>query len=322
MEIRPSNHLVNLIGQIDYFSGYWNGSVKGSDEKKTIAATAAGASAIAILDESLLGENEAFQNLLTAHFPEAVTSEKQLVEIFTTILAADPAKHLTRKQYLRSDAIKFMAPTFSKNSEKVQIFATVSPFLIGQRLNELLLWFKSNKDNGAIHPLLLIGTMHLCLLHIQPFSMASHAVALVTLWRNLIAAGYNFTRYAHLASVFASDPESYFSSLRQAEKTAYSSWNSLNIWLEYFLSSLLLEQRKLSKQQEQSVSLGRLTEVQRQLLSVVSRKGALSRDALATQTGINENTVKYNLGVLTQRGYLTRLGKGRTTSYALNQRFS
>ena len=197
------------------------------------------------------------------------------------------------------------------------IFPTVSPFLVEQRLEELLEWARHELEDGQFHPLFVIGTFHLLFLQIHPFPTANHRLALILLWRLLDAHGYSYVRYSHFAPEIASRSKQYFAALRQAEKTAYGNWSTLNIWLEFFLDMLVLASQNLLTLTERTVSSARLSSVQRRIIDVIKSSGSATREKIVTETGINLSTVKYNLSVLASRGHLKRDGGGRSTSYRL-----
>lgn len=90
-----------------------------------------------------------------------------------------------------------------------------------------------------------------------------------------------------------------------------------NIWLETFLDCLLDSSQRLISVGEQRAEGLRLTAVQKQIIGVVRSYGSATRERIATESGINLSTVKYNLSVLATRGHLKREGGGRTTSYRL-----
>lgn len=214
----------------------------------------------------------------------------------------------------RKSATYFTAPGLGTQGDEV-VFPTVSPFLIEQRVTELMEWARHELEEGNFHPLFIIGTFHLLFLQIHPFSTANHRLALLLLWRLLDAHGYGFVRYSHFAPEMNDRSRQYFSALRQAERTACGNWSTLNIWLELFLDTLILASNRLMDVSERHVSSSRLTSVQRKIIDVIKSNGTATREKIVNETGINLSTVKYNLSVLASKGHLKRDGGGRTTSY-------
>ena len=196
------------------------------------------------------------------------------------------------------------------------LFPTVPAFLIEQKLENLLSWTRREFLSAQIHPLFVVGTFHLLFLQLSPFSEANHRLCLLLDWQ-LLKKSYSFVQYSHFCPIFARRGAQYFSTLRQAERTAYSgNWSSLSIWLEFFLDCLIASGQELLGFTKQKVSETSLSSVQKRIVEVVRLLGSASREQISTETGINLSTVKYNLSILAARGHLKREGGGRNTSYS------
>jgi Fic family protein len=198
-----------------------------------------------------------------------------------------------------------------------RIFESVSSFLINERFSDLVSWVSQELEDDRFHPLYVIGTFHLLFLQIQPYQTANHQLCLAIVWHLLNKNGYSFFEYSHFAPTLLTKSEEYFNALRQAEKTAYGTWATLNVWLEFFLEVLLESNAVLSDTRQRLVGHYRLTPVQKQILQVVKTYGSATRERIARETGINVSTVKYNLSVLYSNGQLKREGGGRSTSYTV-----
>ncbi len=214
----------------------------------------------------------------------------------------------------RQEVEHFRAPGLHAGSDEL-VFPTVSPFLVEPRMNELLAWAQSEIENGTHHPLIVAPLFHLLLLQIHPFPKANHRLALAVLWHILSEHGFPFIRFQHLTPVFQARSKLYFSTLRQAEKTAGTNWSTMNIWLEFFFDCLLEVTRGLRELGETLLDETLLTDVQRRILDVVRNRGTASREIITQETGLHVSTVKYNLSLLAERGHLTRDGIGRATHY-------
>ena len=334
VSIRPSNQMVCQIATIEKFRGQWSrlsqNSLLASSENQTTAMLQA-LSATSLLDESCpASANHQLTNLLAKQEKLATLEElqKSLREIpicanyisaslsDTEICTAD-YRHLhslitsggQEPSALRTQPYKFS----SRDGEL--IFLTTASFLLESRLSEILDWTQSALDDGEIHPLLVLGLSHLLLLQLAPFEKFSHSTAVLFIWKQLLNFGYDFLRYCPPSTVFAEQSEQYYASLRQAEKTAGSSWSTTNHWLEFFLSALEQCCRTLQERSKSLDKNSRLTPVQQDIVEVVRSHGSASRDLIVSSTGINTSTVKYNLSLLAAHGVLRRSGGGRSTSY-------
>src|SRR5262249_34865675 len=152
----------------------------------------------------------------------------------------------------------------------------------------------------------------------MPFSRANHRLSLLILWRLMNEHGYSFVQHTSFSAVLLRRLRAYSNSLRQAEKTVFNSWSTFNIWLEFFLEALVSATDQLSETVEKGVEEQRLTRTQKNIIEIIRTRGPVTRETIVTESGINLATVKYNLSVLSARGYLKRKGGGRTTSYLVS----
>lgn len=342
IELRPSLKVVQQIASIERFAGRWERlSQSGAVANDALAdhALAEGARAAISLDPtspiSLLAQVEVERELGDRHeavhrlapgnaqktplnfLIEAFSEQEELsvesiLRLFTRVtegvLSSDERK-------FRNTPLLFVTPGMGPQADNEVVFPVVSPFLVEQRLQDLIEWTNRELEEGAVHPLLVIGTFHLLFLQVHPLPTANHRIALLITSQLLDEHGYDFVRYSSFIPVIAQRTKQYFAALRQAEKTAGSTWSTLNIWLEFFLDTLIHASDELTVESERLVTSSSLTSVQRRIIDVVKTIGSVTRERIINETGINISTVKYNLAVLATKGHLKREGGGRTTSY-------
>lgn len=215
---------------------------------------------------------------------------------------------------LRTEKLPFSLIN-KQSSNPENIFNTIPPFLVRGRLDELLSWFSQELENNKNHPLLVLGCFHLLFLQLSPFSSANHLISCLILQQLLVRYGYLALGYYPIATYFIQHQASYLRALKQAERTANSSWETLNIWLDFFLRAVLENTNLALKQVFKRRNQELLTVTQKEILQTIKALGSATRDQIAQDTGAKPTTVKYNLGVLCERGYLKRIGAGRTTNY-------
>jgi hypothetical protein len=210
---------------------------------------------------------------------------------------------------------KTISSFISHDSQR--LFTTVSPFLVRRRLEELIEWVTDELYCGDIHPIIVAGTYHLLFLQLHPFQTANHRVALVSTWHLLKNTGYNFIKESDLIGIFLRDEKDYYASLKQAERSTFTDWTTMNVWLEFFAAKLLECASTCFSTEEKTATFGALTPVQKKILEIIKREGAVSREKVVFETGISSSTIKYNLSQLAERGHLKREGNGRSTNYRL-----
>lgn len=333
LEMKPSPRLVQQIAIIERFATYFEKSIgvglNHIEDLQKPSIIAASISALKLDTTTpaktsfqignileIPSEKDIFlhdlKEFIKTHEFYVQLDSVRLMQLFYFLQSEDSTEDLEKP--FRKIAVNFMAPTSGK--EEI-IFPAVSSFLVENRLEELLEWAKLELSEGQFHPLFILGTFHLLFLQIHPLETANHRIALLLLWQMLDEHGYSFVRYSNFAEFFELRSKQYFSSLRQAEKTAGNSWATLNIWLEFFLDALISCREKLLSNTKKQLDFFRLTDVQQRIVDVVKNTGVASREKIVVETGINVSTVKYNLTVLAAKGQLKRDGNGRTTSYSI-----
>ncbi len=314
LDMRVTPRLVRQIAALERSCGY----LDRISEVPTVCAPASDAGYVRAISAAFLLEGSAFSEQLLrtnplleayseGHRAELVLSREGLDSLYLRVSREATVRH-------RTSPFLFTAPAREEQSEEI-LFQTISPFLVEKRLGELLSWLTHELATGTYHPVIVIGVFHLLFLQIHPYATANHRYSLLLVWQLLRLANYSFVERSHFLPYFINRERAYYSALRQAEKTANSTWATINIWLEFFAESLNLAVEELLSAQQQSEETNRLTSVQKRILSVVQASGAATREKIARDTGINISTVKYNLAVLSERGQLKREGGGRGTTY-------
>lgn len=197
------------------------------------------------------------------------------------------------------------------------VFPTISPFLVRGKLLDLIEWTQVELKRTTFHPLLVIAIFHLMFLQLSPFPSGNVRLSLLIAWKLLDQNGFTFVRHCHFATELHAKSVQYANTLRQAERTANTTWASVNIWIEFFLDALKTSSDQLASATHSKERGLEVTHVQRRIMDVIRRTGRASRELIVTETGINLSTVKYNLTLLATRGHLAREGGGRATAYRI-----
>ena len=357
LQLSPTPRVVKQLGMIERFAGEWSriGTIGVFNQELEADASLGGAEASLALDStappgistfiitvakeeqaalqsSPHGPSRSLSSYENSNFSEEIPINRHLeqylqafqghlllnreglVSLYNRAAANEPPAPGVSPW--RKEVEHFRAPATRLGDDEL-IFPTVSPFLVDQRISELIEWAQNEFQTGSYHPLLIAPVFHLLLLQIHPFPRANHRISLAVLWHLMNDHGFPFVRFQHLSPVFRDRSKAYFSALKQAEKTAGTNWATINTWLEFFFDSTLEVTRNLRELSESLLDEARLSEVQRKILDVVRARGTASRELIAQETGIVISTLKYNLTVLSERGHLKRDGGGRATHYRI-----
>jgi len=308
-----SPKIVNLIAKAERHSGAWDRISRG--EKPSRSTSRANVQTLVSLEGSF-NEGSQFDRFLPAN---ALSSLESMRSTAAESLPSHIYQQLAAEQEI--DEIYRTEKTrlyFQGDGALQLLFPTVQPFLIEQRLQDLLEWLAQELKDGRLHPLLVIGCFHLLLLQISPYARFNHTVALLSVAELLQRSGFTALARRPVASQLLRCRTRYGRSLKQAEKTAASSWATLNVWLEFFLAAIgaCVEEAVATELEAADFSL--LTPTQQSIVEAVRLLGSATREQIADSSGVNVSTVKYNLGVLLEKKVLQRYGRGRTTNYQVS----
>lgn len=92
----------------------------------------------------------------------------------------------------------------------------------------------------------------------------------------LLRAGYAFVPYESLGRVIEATRQSYYISLRATQRTLQDERPNWNIWLTYFLSSLVRQVRKLKAKVENEHWLRTMPETSMRIIELSRDHGAIS----------------------------------------------
>lgn len=333
LDMRASAKLVRLIALLERCCGTWDRlsstSLESLEENnngiRELPELITGVKTVIALDGStpqldqsvILGDLNAYAIIgeQTGPLSLELTNEfYQLLEKNNANLNASINEPISVSANFRTTLSHFISTQSLTGSEEI-VFQTSSPFLIEKRLRELIDWLNQELNSGTYHPLIVIGIFHLLFLQISPYKSANHRLSFLLLWYLLRTNSYFFVLRNHFAAYIPGRERIYYAALRQAEKTALTTWSQINVWLECFTELLTLSVQSLLKAHAEKEERTRLTNVQKLIIGVVKNHGTVTRERIAEDTGINISTVKYNLSVLTERGQITREGGGRSTRY-------
>ena len=284
--IKPSLKIVKLIGELERNIGSYNKHTNLKD--KTINSSTNDLTSLQI--NSI--------KILEAYNQEFFLSKNNLLKL------GDFRQKIREDRYIFCD----------KNNKA--LFSSVSPFILETRLEELIKWTNTEFNSKKIHPAIISSIYHLVSLHLQAFSELSHTITLISSWHLLKNYVFENFEQIDLSSYFLKRSEHYFTSIKQAEKSCFSNWHSINFWLEFYLETLIDALKESSEIQRRTSNI-KPNLNQQKILNFVERIGLAKREEIVSATGINIATVKYNLSVLTQRGNLKKAGKGKACSYSL-----
>lgn len=197
------------------------------------------------------------------------------------------------------------------------LFETASPFDIPFKMQDLIYWTRESLETKSLHPLIAIGIFVVVFLAIHPFQDGNGRLSRCLTTLLLLQTGYAYVPYSSIESIIEDNKESYYLALRRTQQSLKEKSDFIP-WLHFFLRTLQKQKKHLEQKitNEKALYLD-LPQLSSQIIELISKHGHLSIKNLETMLDVNRNTLKKHLQSLVSSSHLTRVGKGRATTYTL-----
>lgn len=342
--IQITPELLALIAEIDEFKGAWRALGTLAPERLTAlrrVATIESIGSSTRIEGSKLSDREVELLLANLDIKSFATRDEQEVagyaEVMETVFGAwkDIPINENHLRQLHRDLLRYSekderhrgeyktlsnsVAAFDETGRQVGIvFETASPFDTPRLMSELVAWFKAARNDGKLHPLLLIGVFVVVFLEIHPFQDGNGRLSRVLTTLLLLQAGYAYVPYSSLESVIEASKEQYYAALRRTQGTIRTNKPDWQPWLTFFLQALQQQKRRLaSKVEREKILLAELPELAVQIVDHVRQHGRVTIGEAIRVTGASRNTLKEHFRRLVQQGQLRQHGTGKGTWYAL-----
>jgi Fic family protein len=198
------------------------------------------------------------------------------------------------------------------------VFQTASPFDTPRLMSELVAWVDRERAAARLHPLLVVALFVVVFLEIHPFQDGNGRLSRVLTTLLLLRSGYAYVPYSSLESVVEQNKEAYYLALRQTQGTIRTETPNWQPWLEFFLTSLSEQVRRLeTKIDRERIVLAALPALSLRIVEFAREHGRVTIGEATKLTGTSRNTLKQHFRTLVERGTLKPHGSGRGTWYEL-----
>jgi Fic family protein len=207
---------------------------------------------------------------------------------------------------------------FDTKGEQVAIvFETATPFDTPTLMSELIDWVRYNRENEALHPLLIVAIFTVVFLQIHPFQDGNGRLSRILTTLLMMQLGYEYVPYSSLESIIEENKSGYYIALRQTQQTIRTDHPNWQPWLTFFLSSLVSQVKRLEKkiEREQLVA-SQLPELSAKLLELAREQGKLTIGDAETHTKAKRSTIKLHLSKLVASRHLVQHGEKKGAWYS------
>ena len=200
------------------------------------------------------------------------------------------------------------------------VFETASAFETPRCMEELIEWTNLQLARKKLPPLIIIGMFIVAFLAIHPFQYGNGRLSRALTVLLLLRAGYVYVPYSSLESVIEASKQTYYVSLRATQKTLQRPEPDWNIWLVYFLKTLVKQTRKLKVKIENEHLLTTMPEISLRIIEKIKSNGPMGIAEMEQLLQINKYTLRDHFKRLVSAGHLMKVGSGRATKYVLKDR--
>lgn len=252
------------------------------------------------------------QNLVNEPEPLSEQTIKTIHYLVTKSLDGDYASGRYRIQQ------NYVVDRFSQQ----RLYVPPPPQQVPSLMAELVQWLNSRREYPAPIP---SGLAHLNFVAIHPFMDGNGRTARVLESLVLYFDGYRNQELVSLEAYYGRDTRSYYAALSEALGPYYSPPRDVTRWVEYYLTAHL-EQVRLPVEQVEAMTAfiehffdvfpaDYMSKDEREALfdAIFSRQ--ITNRGLRELTRKSHQTAAKILGSLVQKGYLVRIGGGRSVAY-------
>lgn len=178
-------------------------------------------------------------------------------------------------------------------------------------------WINLRLEEKKLPAPVIIGMFIVAFLAIHPFQDGNSRLSRALTILLLLRSGYVYVPYSSLESIIETTKQSYYIALRTTQKTLQTAEPNWNVWLTYFLQSLVKQVRHLKTKIENEHLLKSMPEISLRIIEQIRTHGSLSITEAESLLKINKFTLRDHFKRLTAEGHLLKTGNGRATRYIL-----
>jgi Fic family protein len=338
--------ILALIAQIDEFKGAWRALGTLAPERLLAlrhVATIESVASSTRIEGSKLTNAQVDKLLANLEIKEFKTRDEQEVAGYAQVMELlfaswehipfnenhikqfhrDLLIHRTQDSHHRGQykTISNSVAAFNDKGEQVAIvFETATPFDTPRLMSELLDWLRYAKNNQTLHPLLIVAVFVVVFLEIHPFEDGNGRLSRVLTTLLMLQFGYAYVPYSSLESIIEQNKQGYYIALRQTQGTIRSKKPNWQPWIQFFLSSLCSQVKRLGEKVEREKLLSqRMPKLSADLVALARQHGRLTVIEAEQQTQGKRATIKAHLVRLVKDGHLIQHGTRRGTWYTVSE---
>ena len=332
--------MLKLIARVDELKGLWRGSAALNPHilkqlKASVIVTSTGASTriegaqmsdteIERLIKGLKSkppkgrdaeEVAGYADLLGRIFDNYKTfklTEGLILQFHDILLKFSTKDQLHKGQYKSTNNIVVAR---GDKGEEIVLFRPTPPYLVKKEMDDVLEWTHSSIKEKSLHLLLVIANFIFEFLAIHPFHDGNGRLSRALTNLLLLQAGYEYIPYVSLEEIIEDRKESYYFSLRSAQRGHKTEHEDISTWIVFLLEALVTQAEQARELIERDDPERLLSERQIAVFELFKTNQELAPREIVLKLGIPMPTVKQVLARLAALRLIKRVGLGRSTRY-------
>jgi len=344
---KTNQEILKIIGYIDGFRGKWN-QIGGKEsrylkELRQIATIESIGSSTRIEGSKMSNEEvEDFVNsikitsfksrdeqevfgyydtlkLVLDSFDSIEITENHIHQLHKTLLNKSKKDYRHRGKY-KALSNKVVA-NYPDGSQKV-IFNTTEIHLVQSEMKTIIEWTTNAIDNEEIHPLIAIATFIYEFLSIHPYQDGNGRLSRLLTTLLLLKSDYDFVQYASVEYEIEKQKKEYYKALMAGQKNRYNKKEKIDKWIMFFLNTLKKTIQKLEQNyQEIKDKKSYLNQRQTKAINFIKENEPIKiGDLTNSLKNFTSYILKKDIKYLVDEGLIKKVGKGRATTYMINER--
>ncbi len=200
--------------------------------------------------------------------------------------------------------------------KRFTLFTPVAPYETAPAIQEICDEYNRAIGTGRVDPLLIIPVFIHDFLCIHPFLDGNGRMSRLLTTLLLYRAGYEIGKYISLEAKIAQNKDLYYSALEAAQGGWHEQQDDPTAFVKYLLSTIIAAYRDFDDRL-QIVSPTSLDTVRN---AIDNKLGKFTKkEILELCPALSASTVERHLKKLTDEGYITKHGTGKSTFYTRNR---
>ena len=344
---KTNQEILKIIGFIDGFRGKWNqiggkesrylnelrqiatiesigSSTRIEGSKMTNKEVEDFVNSIKITSFKSRDEQEVFGyydtlNLVLDSYDSIEITENHIHQLHKTLLRKSKKDYRHRGKY-KTLSNKVVA-NYPNGCQKI-IFNTTEIHLVQSEMKLIIEWTNNAIKNEEVHPLIAIAAFIYEFLSIHPYQDGNGRLSRLLTTLLLLKSNYDFVQYASVEYEIEKQKKEYYKALMAGQKNRYTKKEKIEKWVLFFLNTV----KKTIEKLEQNYEIIKdkksyLNHRQSEALNFIKENEPIKiGDLVSTLSEFTPYILKKDIRYLVDEGLIKKIGKGRATTYIVNEK--